>query len=161
MRQLMPIKPSLVSAWTGRTWGRCWCLTQCSTGLWVCVVCPGTSAEEHILKAEVEKMRCTAEINPLSAPAERVLSEQGVWQSWRWRWWFCRHCRAASGGDRRSGELGRWEFHHWWVEGVRQDPQPFQQGWGCFIRKARSFFLVVCTCHGEADACGFRTWGFL
>lgn len=46
-------------------------------------------------------------------------------------------------------------FHHCWVEGVPQDPQPFQQGWGCFIRKERFFFLVVCTCHGEADACGF------
>lgn len=64
MRPLMPIKPSLVSAWTGRTWGRCWCLTQCSSGFWVSVVCPGTSAE-------VEKMGCTAEINPLPAPAER------------------------------------------------------------------------------------------
>lgn len=38
---------------------------------------------------------------------------------------------------------------------MRQGPQPFQQGCGCFIRKARFFFLVVCTCYGEADACGF------
>lgn len=56
MRQPMPIKPSLISAWTGRTWGHCWCLTRCSVGFCVCVVCPWTS---HILKVEVKKMGYT------------------------------------------------------------------------------------------------------
>lgn len=51
MRQPMPIKPSLISAWTGRTRGHCWCLTRCSVGFCVCVVCPCTS---HILKVEVK-----------------------------------------------------------------------------------------------------------
>lgn len=83
MRQPMPIKPSLISAWTGRTWGHCWCLTRCSVGFCVCVVCPCTSAEKHILKAEVKKMGCTAEIHFLLASAGRVLSEQDVWQSGR------------------------------------------------------------------------------
>lgn len=82
MRQLMPIKPSLIFAWTGRTRGHCWCLTQCSVGFCMCVACPYTSAERHILKADLKKMGCTADTQSLLASAERVPSEPGIWQLW-------------------------------------------------------------------------------
>lgn len=72
----MPIKPSLIFAWTGRTRGHCWCLTQCSVGFCMCVACPYTSAERHILKADLKKMGCTADTQSLLASAERVPSNR-------------------------------------------------------------------------------------
>lgn len=48
----------------------------------MCMVCPFTSVEKHILKIGARKMGNTVKIYRLVTPTERVPSEQqGIWQN--------------------------------------------------------------------------------
>lgn len=76
----------------------------------MCVVCPFTSVEKHILKIGARKMGYTVEIYSLVTPTERVpFEQQDIWQnrSEGKTGDILGTAKAAPGGDRSSGELGR------------------------------------------------------
>lgn len=100
----------------GRSQGHCWCLSRSSSG---CLHVHGMSSSSAVLPVEKQVLKVLARKMGYAGSRNIFLGnlswESTIWARgrlaepfWRWSWWLRRYCQAAPGGERSSGELGRW-----------------------------------------------------